>query len=914
MEFTWEPSELYTNFLKWFNILRISFIASQTTTVMVLILFFTAGGFALACWLLVIFGMRCASHGCIPSAITSTLKVIVSIFPTILFIELFEITIGMYSCTSDPGKASYLELTDSFSSKIYCWDTSHTVYVAVGGIFMLLQVSFAFLVVMFDIEMKMKSKNCTARASNILEFFGILQRCCIIVAILIFGYEEKRIIGFILLLLSVIKLIIGMIYEPYHYRSSQILVLSLNSIETWVNISLNVEVFLSWVQFSMNSLLAILGSPVFAVMIVYVWLERNTNLLQLKAKNSKSYDLYLKMRKLIEIYEHSEDTENIVWLNGLLSRHIQRCKKESCQLHDDFRKILNSTTVVQAESSKAYSNYINMKYKRVIRSDPHSTFLRIAYALFLSEYVKNRVFALTQLEEAQALKPSITEQLLLSRYKSVFESELAEEKMQVNKMTQSNIELAIKFEALCARFKGALLDSATAFTELWGYLKNETASSFQLERMINKIYDQGRIVDETWEEILQIKGDIPKTLYMYAQYQFRVINDPKTAMVLDRKARTEEIIQAQAHQENELTLKDMRNINDYASDGTPCVYISALPEKIGQITNINMSACQLFGYPKAALLSRNVKALIPDMIGKNHNKVLVEADKKEVSYFTKRRNFFTYGRQMTGYIFPLYINIRKVLSFSLQGDQYGALIYPLQSIAKSQEMHILVDLKLNITDLTESCYRFLKLRKEVIKRQKVPITTIIPKFHATEKLEQELQTNAESSNQLMFIEEEMDVLIPNITEKAKGENSSKSHSDSEGANNGDDDDSVFSTLRKNEISANDSFIYRENLIQLDNDDDQGEDSDNQAYTIIVDEEEKMHCRVGVSSVHCAGFVGYAVRIVRLDLDTNFPAATLVPKQGKYQLQFNIGLNCFLRMQSDANKSGEEENAFLLLFY
>ncbi|MDR3548553.1 MAG: hypothetical protein P4M11_09885 [Candidatus Pacebacteria bacterium] len=537
----------------------------------------------IACWLLVIFGVRCAAQGAIPGVITSTLRAMVSVFPTIIYMEVIESTLRMFKCESSGG-ASYLDMTSTFSSKIYCWDTTHTVYVCVAGLFVVLHVSFAFFVVMFDLEMKMKSKNYTARASNALEVFGLVQRSLVVVVILVFGYDAHKIVGFTFILLSGIKLVVSMLMEPYHNKNVQILVLSLNAIETWVNVSLNIEVFFAWTNFSMNSLLALLGAPVFAIMIVYVWLERNTNLLQLKAKNSKSYELYLKMRKLIDIYEHSDDTENAVWLNGLLSRHVQRCKRESCQLHEEFKKILSASAVAPAESAKAYSNYINMKYKKVIRADPNSTFLRIAYALFLSEYVKNRVYALTQLEEALNMSPTLTEQLLLARYKSVFESELAEEKMLVNKMTQSNIELAIKFESLCTRFRRSLLESATAFTELWGYLKNETASSFQLEKMINKIYDQGRVVDKTWDEILQIKGDIPKTLSLYAQYQFKIINDPKTAMVLDKKARTEEIIQAQAHQENELTLKDMRNISDYASDGTPCIYISALPVTLADFT------------------------------------------------------------------------------------------------------------------------------------------------------------------------------------------------------------------------------------------------------------------------------------------------------------------------------------------
>jgi hypothetical protein len=588
MDFPWEPAELYSNFLKWFNILRLTFIAQNTTSILLLVFFFAGGGVVIACWLLVAFGVHFAASGPIPGVITSALKWLVSIYPTLLFMELCELSLWMFKCV-DTSSGSVLDMTSELGQKIYCLDTTHTVYLCVAVVFLLLHCAFAVLVVMSDVEMKMNSKNNTERASNVLEIYGVVQRSCVLLAILVLGYHSQQLVALLLLVMSVAKLVIAMVMEPYHRRSVQILVLALAAVETWINISLCIEVHFAWIQFSMNSLLAILGSPVFAIMIVYVWFERNTKLLQLKTKTSSSYELYLKMRKLIQIYDNAEDMENAVWLNGLLSRHVHNCKKkDTCPYHEGFDKILNSTSTTRAEIDKVYSDYINMKYKKIIRADPNNTFLRIAYGLFLSEYVKNRVRALIQLEEAQAMHPSITEQLLLARYKSVFESELAEEKMLVNKMTQSNIELALKFETLCGKFRAALLDSATAFTEVWSYLKNESATSFQLERMVNKIYEQGHMVEDMWEEILLIKGDIPKTLSLYAQYQLKILNDIKTAMGLFKKAKTEEIIQAQAHQENEFTLKDMRNITDYASDGTPCLYISALPvshsclEPVGQ--------------------------------------------------------------------------------------------------------------------------------------------------------------------------------------------------------------------------------------------------------------------------------------------------------------------------------------------
>ena len=735
--------------------------------------------------------------------------------------------------------------------------------------------------------------------------FEIFQRSFIILVIAVFGYNAIQIIAAAYIVMSVAKLILGILKEPYHKKSAMVTILILNSIETWVNLSLCIEVFFQWFDFSMNTLLALLGAPVFAIMIVYVWFERNTGLLHIKTKNTKSYELYLKMRKLIQIFELSDDMENTVWLNGLLSKHVQKCKRENCPFNEEFKKFISEPSISPEDNAKVYWQYLSMKYKKIIRGEPECIFLRVTYALFLSEYVKNRVYALTQLEETLTMNPGICEELQIARYKRVCENELSEEKMLVNKMTQSNIELAIKFDALCNKFRSAMYEAATAFSELWGYLKNELASSFQLERMTNNIFEQGKIVDETWDDILQIKGDLPKILYLYSQYQLKVINDTKNSLYFFKKAKTEEIIQAQAHQENELTLKDMRNITDYASDGSPCIYISANPDRIGEITNLNMSACQIFGYSKNAVLHRNIKAFIPDLIAKNHDRVLKEAEKRDVSYFSKRRNFFTYGRQITGYIIPFFLNVKKVLSFSLQGDQYAGLALPLQSGAKLQEMYMILDTKLNICEITESCYRILRIKKEVIKKQKVNINIVIPDFPTLEKIEQDLVNSPEGYNQLLFREEEYNVFLPKIDESLKNEKEKDDFV--KDSNNDDNNDSVFSNLRKNEVTSQDSFRFKDKTIHLEVEEEpEGENED--VYSVTTGSE-KIPCKVGYSGISICGHVGYAVRILILNTQ-NSGQSQLNPKNGKYEISYNTNLNCFIRLQVEG-KHGESGNEHYL---
>ena len=540
-------------------------------------MFFATCVITLSGWAFVIIGSLYGANEVVPSLILTVLKFYVSIFPPILFIESIEIAEGMLQCSNTEIGQTAVAITVGTSGEIYCWETFHIVLVIIAILFIIFEIILVFAFVILGIEMKMKTGNCLARATNAFDIFSVLQKLAIEFVILIFGYDSTKVFGFTLLLTSGIKIFIVLMYEPYNKDSIQIITLILTSIEFWGTVSLNIEIFLYWIDFALNIFLFIIGSPIFTVMMVYLWSDKSRGLVQLKARNSNNYDLYLKMRQFMKIYEQIEDPENIVWFNGLLNRHSQNCRKRSCLLKEEFEKLTRMDSNCIEDIRKIYGNFIRMKFKKLLNSRQDKVFIRLTYGLFLSEYIHDNVHALAELDSAEDMNPTLSEQFLLARYKIYLEHELNEEKMMINRMTQSNIELALKFESLYNRFKKTLISSAIAFNDIWNYLKNETAEAFRLETMIHKIYITGNIVDKNWEEVLEIKGDIPKVLYMYAKYKFLVLNDIKSAMVLDKKGKTEEVIQSQSHQENEFNLKDMRNIADYASDGTACIYISDVP-------------------------------------------------------------------------------------------------------------------------------------------------------------------------------------------------------------------------------------------------------------------------------------------------------------------------------------------------
>lgn len=76
-------------------------------------------------------------------------------------------------------------------------------------------------------------------------------------------------------------------------------------------------------------------------------------------------------------------------------------------------------------------------------------------------------------------------------------------------------------------------------------------------------------------------------------------------------------------------------------------------DRMGQISNINLSACRIFGYlRKEDLLNKGVKILMPNIYAKNHDEFIRSAViKSSEPISNKDKN--VYGRHTSGYIFPV---------------------------------------------------------------------------------------------------------------------------------------------------------------------------------------------------------------------------------------------------------------------
>ena len=115
-------------------------------------------------------------------------------------------------------------------------------------------------------------------------------------------------------------------------------------------------------------------------------------------------------------------------------------------------------------------------------------------------------------------------------------------------------------------------------------------------------------VEEQWKKLSRMSSNAPKALKLYATYLIEVLNDKETGN--EQMLKAKEAANLRGNFEFQGGLNQDSDVNSYAQDGTPCIYISGETDRLGVINQCNMSLCKIFGYAKRdELINKNIKYL-----------------------------------------------------------------------------------------------------------------------------------------------------------------------------------------------------------------------------------------------------------------------------------------------------------------
>jgi hypothetical protein len=421
----------------------------------------------------------------------------------------------------------------------------------------------------------------------------------------------------------------------------------------------------------------------------------------------------IKIREILLNMKQFAERKNYLTLSGIALSHYKTCKDPECKFHlllnQQYKKKpgelgKENANVVESESLEEYLpiyiKYTKNMFVALIKAFPNDALLKLYYSKFLQTHTRKIVkslYLLELLEKQENL--GIIMQYSIKKCKNSVSKQLTEEKMISNKISLANIENAIECQQLEESVKEASYKTALAFDDMWNYLKGEDISDSKLESYCIASYDSLRNVEAIWEKIISSNSQSSQLLAFMSQYQQKVLNDFPMFLQLQKRAKQEE--QMKLHSAK-FKFNDMANIKEYAYDGVACFYISATKDKLGTILQCNMSACQLFGYPKYSLINQNIKMLLPHIIAKTHDDALKAALSKDINQFNKHSDFLSYANHVSGYTFPVMVTVRKLVALNFNGDQYvGKVVAPKFAIENTDHF-ILLDKKMRIVGLSQS--------------------------------------------------------------------------------------------------------------------------------------------------------------------------------------------------------------------
>jgi hypothetical protein len=194
---------------------------------------------------------------------------------------------------------------------------------------------------------------------------------------------------------------------------------------------------------------------------------------------------------------------------------------DDCPLQ--MTKKLNKSSTEKEDLHDKFLLLIERMYKLGIKKYPDCTKLRLSFAFFQLERLKNKNRAYEEFSLALKTNPTFEEEFIIYRFKKIIRENLEEEN-EVEGNKTDLIEI-IRFENHISLCEHAMIRSARLHKDFWTELKEETPDLKKLNQIGSNISKTINIVKENYDEIEKINSSVPEVLYCYSLYLLMVPKD-----------------------------------------------------------------------------------------------------------------------------------------------------------------------------------------------------------------------------------------------------------------------------------------------------------------------------------------------------------------------------------------------------
>lgn len=265
-------------------------------------------------------------------------------------------------------------------------------------------------------------------------------------------------------------------------------------------------------------------------------------------------------------------------------------------------------------------------FKEALNKFPKDITLRIYYIFFLLTKVNQKKNAQKELYSIKPGVISLDDNFKLYRCKKYLEeynsfiNAANGESSKVNNLIQ-----AMEYKNNSIEFKKLLSKSSYLYYDFWSSLYT---CHLQGSEDFKKLNDIGaelnqliENVDKTFKKLYEIKNNDLIIIKLYQSYVNYILNDNEKYekyynismnLIIDNKIDPKDI---------DYTNFDLKIYTE--NDEYKFLIISADEENKGNIINMSLNACPIFGYHKYELIGKNMNVLIPELFHNIHNKIII---------------------------------------------------------------------------------------------------------------------------------------------------------------------------------------------------------------------------------------------------------------------------------------------------
>lgn len=353
------------------------------------------------------------------------LRSVCGLFVTALFLPLLELFFTILQC-QDNGKGVMVNLT---APDIVCWQGMHILYAASAIIVSSIFIVISVFVAMTACDVSWDDENPSSRTSSECEVLQIYNKIIWNFVFSFFIDPEYDWLGIIVLLITSSLWFYNLMEKrPFINHIMSMTWCLVAAVFTWTNYTLCLNKLLDFSRFAGGVELTFLTYPLIVVIVLF-----NSNPLEKKLmtqfKNLGSgYDCYDHIRYFVHLASH-DTVENRISLEGYINKYNEEEKEDTSLLRFNQSFVATQIGDGREKNEKALQKQLKVNkerklmehafhlFKKGLEKFPKCTFLRIQYALFLLEKMKNKNWALKQLMKAGKKNPPLDEQFLIYRFK-----------------------------------------------------------------------------------------------------------------------------------------------------------------------------------------------------------------------------------------------------------------------------------------------------------------------------------------------------------------------------------------------------------------------------------------------------------------------------------------------------------------